>query len=540
MKLIDFHTHPLLKPFNSSIVDAQKKNLWDQFDEPGSCGELCFLVRWGVKTTDKKSQADLSKVTRGGLNGVFFAMGPAERPFFQPKDNFTTRLILPTEQSRKNLASCVTGFCMEKVDRIFERIKRDDRDPGEKGVDYFNGELVPEFQYLLAQEQNTGIPNKFRIAKNYSEFRNIVDNEPNTIAVVLTIEGAHAFGKFEREDFTLAFDKVNEPANAERYKKIFLDNIKTVKQSWGDRSPLFVTLCHHFWNLLSGHCKSMSPSHGAIPGMDRIIDQEANMTKPMTEVGKAVVSELLKSDANSRRILLDVKHMSVDSRKWYYDLVRQRRAAGDNIPIICSHTSVNLFDTMDEAAAEADTFEKDKHRYLSGFSINLSNDEIKEIADSKGIIGIILNEGRMPGELGRKAIKDCGKEMSDAKRDVYVKLIMCNILQIVKVVNKKEAWDLICIGSDFDGVIDPFETYLDEQMLQDLPVHIMQYLSNPQFDLDWIGVTANDIKTKYMFGYNAQQIGEKIASANILLFLERYFHDGYLKKSSNNGDNIIP
>ncbi|MEK6616833.1 MAG: membrane dipeptidase [Bacteroidota bacterium] len=533
MKLIDFHTHPLLKPVNSSLDVSKIENIWKEFPEPETCRQLNFFIREAIKSTDKLSQSDFTKVTRGDVNGIFIAMGPAERPFFHPKiTRWYVHGILPSWDYKK-LARSVTGFCMDKVDSIFKRIKE------KKGIDYFNEELLPEFQYLLSQEKNTSIPNKFKIAKNYSEFKHIIDNEPDTTVVVLTVEGAHSFGNFSNDDFTIDYDKVNEPANYTKYKKIYLDNIKTVKQNWGDHTPFFVTLCHHFWNLLSGHSKSMSPSGAIIPGMDAIIDQLPNLNKPMTEVGKDVVKELL-SRQNGRRILIDVKHMSVESRKWYYRYVKEQRDKEDNIPIICSHTSVNLFETMDDAARESDSFDKDKDRYLSSFSINLSNDEIKEIADSKGIIGIILNEGRMPGELGRKAIKACGKGMSDAKRDVYLKLILCNIMQIIKVVNTKEAWDLICIGSDFDGVIDPFETYMDARTLKDLPIHIMQYLSNPQFDLDWIGVTANDIKTKYMFDYNAQDIGKKIASKNIMLFLERYFYDGYLKNSSNIGNNIIP
>ena len=109
---------------------------------------------------------------------------------------------------------------------------------------------------------------------------------------------------------------------------------------------------------------------------------------------------------------------------------------------------------------------------------------------------------------------------------------MCNVLQIVKVINKKEAWDLVCIGSDFDGVIDPFECYRDAETLKQLPDDIAQYLANPTFDLDWIGVTALDIKNKYMFGYTAQEIAEKIAYSNVLLFMERYFNSQYLKKAA--------
>ncbi len=533
MKLIDFHTHPLLKPANSSLTDSERKNLWHEFPVPETYAQLSKTIQKAVKSTDKTSQTNLGKVTQGSVNGIFFAMGPAERPFFKPNvRNILVRCFLPKKDYKK-LARSVTGFAMSKIDKIFERIDN------KKGVDYFNEELQPEFQYLLMQEKIQNVPNKFKIAKNYSEFKNIIDNDPSTIAVILTIEGAHAFGNFQTEsDFVVPFAQVQSFSEEKIKQFAFIENIRVMKSQWGDRSPLFVTLCHHFWNLLSGHSKSMSPSKNLFkPGMDAIIDQFANMNVPMTKIGEQVVDELL-SKKNGRRILIDVKHMSVSSRKWYYNYVKQKKQTGDNIPIICSHTSINLFTTMEEASAVPDTFSKDENAYLSRFSINLSNDEILAIADSKGIIGIILNEGRMPGELGRKAIQDC-EGNPDMLRDIYVKLIMCNIIHIVRTINKKEAWDLICIGSDFDGVIDPFEIYQNALTLGDLPTHLMQYISNPHFDLDWIGVTANDIKTKYMFDYSAQEIGEKFASRNIMLFLDRYFQDSYLKSGSNIGDNII-
>jgi hypothetical protein len=35
-----------------------------------------------------------------------------------------------------------------------------------------------------------------------------------------------------------------------------------------------------------------------------------------------------------------------------------------------------------------------------------------------------------------------------------------------------------------------------------------------------------------MFGYTAQEIAEKIAYSNVLLFMERYFNSQYLKKAA--------
>src|SRR5687767_11848769 len=119
MKLIDFHTHTILKPLNSCLDNTKLENLWKEFPEPETCTQLSKSIQKAIKSTDKKSQADFSKMTRGNVNGVFFAMGPAERPFFDPHiRNLLVRMVLP-KRDYKKLARSVTGFCMEKVDKIF-------------------------------------------------------------------------------------------------------------------------------------------------------------------------------------------------------------------------------------------------------------------------------------------------------------------------------------------------------------------------------------------------------------------------------------
>ena len=249
MKLIDFHTHPLLKPANSSLNPNQLESIWKVFLEPETCVQLSKSIQKAIKSTDKCSQADFTKVTRGGVNGIFIAMGPAERPFFAPNvRNPLVRLVLPKTHYRL-LARSVTGFCMEKINKIMDSIQ-DLNKPG--GVDYFNNELLPEYQYILGQEKNTSAVNKFRIAKNYSDFKNIVDNEPGTIAVVLTVEGAHSFGNFlSRNDFTSTYDEVQQMSDVLLAEYKFIENIRKVKTEWKENTPLFVRSEEHTSELQS-------------------------------------------------------------------------------------------------------------------------------------------------------------------------------------------------------------------------------------------------------------------------------------------------
>lgn len=53
LKLIDFHAHPVLKPFNSSVNKTDKKSVWFEFDVPDMCANLSGQIQKGVKDTDK-------------------------------------------------------------------------------------------------------------------------------------------------------------------------------------------------------------------------------------------------------------------------------------------------------------------------------------------------------------------------------------------------------------------------------------------------------------------------------------------------------
>jgi hypothetical protein len=71
------------------------------------------------------------------------------------------------------------------------------------------------------------------------------------------------------------------------------------------------------------------------------------------------------------------------------------------------------------------------------------------------------------------------------RRKVNLKIILANIFSAVKAHGKKEVWNHIAIGSDFDGMIVPFETYANSAQLDDLAQDLYQFLSKPApiFDL---------------------------------------------------------
>jgi len=245
-------------------------------------------------------------------------------------------------------------------------------------------------------------------------------------------------------------------------------NIDALKH-W-DHCPLFITFNHHFWNQLSGH--SMTIPHGFF-NMTKSIrkNQLLGMNRGFTELGKKVVKKLL-DNTDSKRILIDTKHMSIDSRVWYYtylgymtkedyyDYFKEEfrdEVINDSIPIISSHSAVNSDNTMKESRKgnDGNTYKSykfaDKKYKRSGkyndWDMNLSDEEIRIIYKSNGLIGINFDQRVSGGKKGGKN---------------KINRIINNISHIADVAKDADCpdpWSCITIGTDFDGSINPINDF---------------------------------------------------------------------------------
>lgn len=102
-------------------------------------------------------------------------------------------------------------------------------------------------------------------------------------------------------------------------------------------------------------------------------------------------------------------------------------------------------------------------------------------------------------------------EDSEKKRREFAQLFLDNAFQLVKAVGKKSGWDMIAIGTDFDGTIthiDPYETAAKMPLLQQ---DLMDYLEKHQY------------QQELWFGYTPLQIVEKIFYKNAMDFYKKFF-----------------
>ena len=337
----------------------------------------------------------------------------------------------------------------------------------------------------------------------------------------------HSLLKYNSFNELVTFDNfVNTPGHPafDNYKNMLTGSINIIKQ-WGGgkHSPFFITFAHHFWNLLCGHARSFG-------GLTRTfaLNQDCGINLGITELGLLALDQLLSRD-NGRRILIDIKHMSAKARKQFYKIRKESYSANnDFFPIICSHAAVNGISTLNEILTKEDKDRHNNNKYFNAWTINLTNEDISEIIESDGLMGIILHEDRMPGKIVSKRIKKF-KDDLDKKRDEYVKLIMANIFHMVSVKNEVGAWNHICLGSDFDGIINFIDIYENVEKYDDLANHIFQFLNRP-LAIPEASLKIEDIN-RLKFGLSPQEILDKIMYQNMDDFLKKYFTEGYLNPS---------
>lgn len=257
----------------------------------------------------------------------------------------------------------------------------------------------------------------------------------------------------------------------------------------------------------------------------------------LTQLGKKVVRQALLHE--KRPVLIDLKHMSVYTRFHYYryreSLINEAPAIS-RLPIITSHTgftftSLNNYltkkqfrsTTGQQDGAFVCIVESENRKigktndsinsglYGNPWTINLFDEEIIEIMNSRGMIGISLDQrilgaekmvdssrpeyfdpeyiareeweklfrdGQLPGA---EKLFDFLSIPSRAER--HLMLLCLHIIYAVRVGNAgigwepgTSPWDHICIGSDFDGLINPINRMDNILKLSDLAAGLKKYL----------------------------------------------------------------
>jgi microsomal dipeptidase-like Zn-dependent dipeptidase len=472
--IVDIHAHPTLRAYNSRF-DAGQRNIWEKTYNAAPETSIGRWARMKSREILKESQANLNSYASAKARVVFDALYPLEKGFL---DFRRVPKLMLGRKAGDEILQAVTGFEAHQIQAM------------RRSKDYF-GELMGQYAFLSkGQGASPCGQHHYRLANNWSDVQDILKGDDHTIAVVVTIEGAHAF------NCGLPHTRGYTGPVAQQ----LMENIGTAK-AWR-HAPFFVTFSHHFYNELCGHARSFKP------GAYQAVNQKEGIGDGFTPIGRQVAAALLSRD-NGRRILIDVKHMSISGRKEYYAMLAEYKRQGDHIPIVCSHTGMNDFATMGASKRRKDKLRKNRGSHFHNWAINLSAEEIRLISQSGGMIGLMVDKGLLGSQATVAAIESIAD--AHARKDGFMELVARNLFHAVQAVGDRSAWDMLALGSDYDGMIAHIEGYPTAASLPNLRQDLVDFIERKQYGRPlWFGMEPVELITKVM-------------SANALNFMEKHF-----------------
>ena len=472
---MDMHCHPALKPYGRSIKHGRenkrnrnsRRSIW--YYDPPTPKDKIFNY---LGTVTKFSQSNFTSLAKGDVKIISACLYPPEKGFFSLNNNqgILTDLAL----------NFVLEFGIPRINEI------------QNYQDYFKDlEYEYDFYKQLDGKQIRLDHGRYQysLTKNFgSIIQNLNNAGQNIISVVFSIEGAHVFNC-----------GLDNPAKENEV----LGNVAKVK-NW-DHRPLFISIAHHFYNELCGHAESLSPL------LKEFLDQSLGMNTGFTDLGLKVMHDLL-DNSEGKRIYIDIKHMSTRSREEYYNII-DSEYQNEPIPIIVSHGAVNAWKSFDDRQTQI----PDSAGKFKEIDINIYDDEIVRIFDSRGFLGIQLDERRIASEA---ELKQSGGRLSRRKILFHKsRLIWNQIRHIAEVLDKygKFGWSTAVIGSDFDGIIDPINGYWTAEELRFLDDYLLKHAYN------YMSGDGKILQLGTNRNIDPEEIINRFMYVNAYEFLERYY-----------------
>lgn len=538
----DLHCHPTFYGFNRmrntpALEDSPETfNPWHELPSDQASLEA------GGRATNY-SQCNFARMTQGNVRLVFMSFTPIERGFFEGSasgDEYAFSSELLRLASGLTLIRSSQKLLNRQPDQAFREIGKILRNTGplrqivqsvflkysfrrirhiiSGQYDYWE-EFLKEYEFLRASDsqpvrttlqtgdESATIEGCYHLVQTPNSLEQLIEGNDRDMAVLLTIEGAHAF--------SIGPDQKPVPEN------ILFERIATLKSL--PHPIFFITLAHHFDNGICGHAHSLPDAGQAV--MDQIPRMNEDFERK-NNLGIRVVRELLDLDEklasqNGRRILIDCKHMSARARKSYYNeiilpyndqnaaLTAAERKKTPKLPVIFSHAGYAGVKTLDEMIENAPR-ENDHWRRspFYAWNINLSDEDVRLVHASDGLIGLCFDR-RICGVAPNEKIAP----------ENWSRVLLNQIFGLVDVImlderlkagEKRTIWDRISIGSDYDGVIDPIAIYPTAASL-------------PQFAEDLRELLHENRHTRMIDRIGVDVLIEKIAWKNAYEFAKTHF-----------------
>jgi microsomal dipeptidase-like Zn-dependent dipeptidase len=348
MPIFDFHCHPSMKPQFSPA--GREDNPWEDITvELNILNDIKLKISpWFADSLD--SQSSLSQLHKGKVNLIGLIL-------YSPESMIAKGLLSK---------SIVANGHIPKIDAAkLNNIV---------GGDAYFTSIQNEIQHLLNKAKaptKLGLPSgtKFKLIQSINEYDK---NDLNTIHGFLIIEGLHGL--------------MNNPLSP-NVEQEFFDNLNTI------------TTNHRIFAANITHLQDMPLANHA-SGMQFLNDEDFYPTgNGITPFGESVIKELY-----NRNILIDIKHMGLWSRMNLYALRSNENIALPLICTHAGVTGISMNDRLKYLYEQPKDLQNVwgvkyykkwgsvPHAVFNMNSINLYDEDIVQILGSGGLIGISLDQ----------------------------------------------------------------------------------------------------------------------------------------------------
>ncbi|MFH1120976.1 MAG: membrane dipeptidase [Bacteroidota bacterium] len=501
MRYTDLHVHVSLKTMLGKGSDSG----YSCWKEVNVSGAIDFISR---NTFD--SQSSLSQMARGNCSIAVAALYPLETKL---ADVDLLQILARLVEDRK--------FANKRLQDI--------KHHKWTSFNYANDEL----DHILSDQLHTidGKQKRLKVLSNWTDFN---PGDPDTLHIVFTLEGGHSltYGRNENADISK-----------------MLENLRHFRR----RIPLlYFTMAHMQQMVFANHAYGMKSA-----GKYYFVPRGSGLT----DHGRKLIDECY-TDRQGKKVLVDVKHMSLRSRFDFY--MYRKQMEYENIPIIASHVGVTGISKDNHRFIKKlvqpflRKFYKLVHQQVPGMiegtffnpsTINMYDEDIVEILKSDGIIGIsfdiriIGGKHRPPKEFMSSyeeylfnSTTDSDLIVSNNEADFQdeegddnlfeeneieiagdkgVLHFANQVLHILRTGNTAgiDATNHIAIGTDFDGLIASLPEVPDASMMPEFAEKLIKV-----FERCNLQTFTSD---------NALDLVEKIMNKNTERFIERWIKNLY-------------
>lgn len=590
-KYFDLHLHPLFKNFLShyDIAIPPTTRTLEELTQPVRMSNALTSVVDELFIHILKSQSSIQQCKKGNVNYAVAAIVNLEFGFADSRGFFGN--ILKSKFSNP----------LDKT--YFEKVRN-----GE--VSYYRLMLMELSLYKILRDNKQS--NITILSRNDTK-----KASENGLNIILSLEGSHNFSKlmignplkidFIEDQFTDSTKTKKLSQSADNLWKEMIVDTENGEDPTANYNQNPAANLEKFYKSLSR--EKMDLVYITLTHLTHINEQflathafGMKMLKHpsfypfgngITTIGYEVIKKcysMTNDSGQHRPIIVDVKHLGLKSRQDFYafrkSLIIEEKKY-ENIPIIASHIGVtgytnnewknalkrNNCTVYNYEGARAVSIEMDKKNCgkwgsfvnndftFNPWSINLMDEDITEILNSNGILGMSLdvrilgfqseygisltseNEflstadfhthfpqiavKNLPLNTMESTISENESWLIPTKEDRHPLSFCFNIIHIIQVgllkTDIEEPWKQICLGSDFDGLIEPLKISPDISSLKELEANMIKWL--PVAEKAYVNENGG---TRILFGKSTadlKKIVRGIMFENGKIFIERWLNN---------------